>query len=521
MRFAFTILLVGILFLSFVTVFHPIETCSAAGETLHVGIGQTHSNIQDAINAANESDTIYVHSGTYNENIVIDKALILTGEDRDSTIIMGVSENDITLTIKGNFLEYVSNVRVSGLQILQNPTAISNKYACMYIEYAQGCTITDCIIKDSYNGIRMKQTDESTISENTIESNEGDGILLFIYSDKNEINNNLIKSNKRGIYLQDFCTENIISNNDIFSNTNYGIRIIGSSNNNIIYHNDFENSNNANDECSNMWHYSSEGNYWNDYTGSDPDGDGIGDIPYNIPGSGNQDLYPLGYFSGSNLQPVATIQSISPNPATEGRTVSFNGYGTDYDGSIVAWEWKVDGVTVASTENFSSSGFSVGTHSVTFRVQDNHGAYAEEARTLVINPDPNVENNHPVAVTGGPYTGVANNSVSFDGSNSYDHDEDDSITSYQWDFGDGSTGEGIYLNHTYVLEGNYTVKLTVTDEHEGQTNSTTYANISIQSNGQNGNVDEDDGFPGFELIFVLIASIIILFWIKKRKRKGS
>jgi len=72
-------------------------------------------------------------------------------------------------------------------------------------------------------------------------------------------------------------------------------------------------------------------------------------------------------------------------------------------------------------------------------------------------------------------------------------------------------------DHTYTSEGNYTVELTVIDGHDEQNKNTTYANISIQSNGQNGNVDEDDGFPGFELIFVLIASIIALFWIKKRK----
>ena len=515
MKKTFNIALVGIIILSFLFVFYPSENCSASGNTLNVP--DDYSTIQAAINAASSGDTVFVSSGTYNENIIIDKTLILTGEDRDSTIIVGASESDITLTIKGNFLDYVSNVNISGLQILQNQVAISNEFACMYIEYARGCTITDCTIKDGYNGVRMKQTDESTISENIIENNDGDGILLFIYSDKNEIKNNLIKSNNRGIYLQDFCTENRISANDISRNSNYGIHIIGNSNNNVIYHNNFENSNNANDECSNIWHYSSEGNYWNDYTGSDSDGDGVGDIHYDIPGNINQDLYPLGYFSGSNLQPVATIQSVSPNPATEGQAVVFNGYGTDYDGSIVAWEWKSDDIVINNSENFSTSSLSSGAHTIGFRVQDNYGEWSPES-SIVVTILPNLPNNPPFADAGGHYTSYVNQSITFDGSGSYDPDYGDNIISYQWDFGDGSTSEGVSLNHTYVSEGNYTVKLTVTDEYGGQTNGTTYANISMHSNGQNSNAEEDDdGFPGFELIFVIIASAIVLFLIKKKK----
>lgn len=52
-------------------------------------------------------------------------------------------------------------------------------------------------------------------------------------------------------------------------------------------------------------------------------------------------------------------------------------------------------------------------------------------------------------------------SCSFDGTGS--SDSDGSITSYDWDFGDGNFGSGATTNHTYAAYGTYTVGLTVTD----------------------------------------------------------
>ncbi len=41
----------------------------------------------------------------------------------------------------------------------------------------------------------------------------------------------------------------------------------------------------------NAFNTSTIGNYWDDYTGSDADGDGIGDTPYVISGSGGSKDY--------------------------------------------------------------------------------------------------------------------------------------------------------------------------------------------------------------------------------------
>ncbi|MCW2915157.1 MAG: Conserved secreted protein of unknown function, putative domain [Actinomycetia bacterium] len=42
-------------------------------------------------------------------------------------------------------------------------------------------------------------------------------------------------------------------------------------------------------------------------------------------------------------------------------------------------------------------------------------------------------------------------------------DSDGSVNGYAWDFGDGSTGSGVNVSHTYAAPGDYPVKLTVTD----------------------------------------------------------
>lgn len=60
-----------------------------------------------------------------------------------------------------------------------------------------------------------------------------------------------------------------------------------------------------------------------------------------------------------------------------------------------------------------------------------------------------------------PEGGFAPLSVTFDASASLD--PDGSIRKYQWEFGDGSKGQGIVAEHSYEDDGEYTVSLTVKD----------------------------------------------------------
>ncbi|MEX0691021.1 MAG: S8 family serine peptidase [Gemmatimonadales bacterium] len=70
-------------------------------------------------------------------------------------------------------------------------------------------------------------------------------------------------------------------------------------------------------------------------------------------------------------------------------------------------------------------------------------------------------------------------SCSFDGAGSTD--SDGSITSYAWNFGDGSTGSGVTVSHTYGADGTFTVTLTVTDD-DGATDNASQ-NVTVSSGG--------------------------------------
>jgi YD repeat-containing protein len=84
-------------------------------------------------------------------------------------------------------------------------------------------------------------------------------------------------------------------------------------------------------------------------------------------------------------------------------------------------------------------------------------------------------NQPPVANAGGPYSGTAGAAVQFNGTGSFD--PDGSITSYQWNFGDSTSGSGSLPTHAYAAAGVYTVSLTVTENAGATASASTSANI--------------------------------------------
>ena len=71
----------------------------------------------------------------------------------------------------------------------------------------------------------------------------------------------------------------------------------------MIYQNNFiKNSQNAVDVSENNWSFKGQGNYWDDYIGSDIDNDGFGDTSYNISGAKNIDQYP--YIASQEIKKI-------------------------------------------------------------------------------------------------------------------------------------------------------------------------------------------------------------------------
>ena len=231
-----------------------------------------YTSIQSAINDASNGDTIFVYSGIYYENIVINKRINLIGENRDTTIIDGNNAGDVVNIT-------ADRVSIEGFTIRNSGGDWSNSGVKIF--HANNSSIYNCNISNNYDGIGIEDSSNNEIYNCNINNNEG-GIEL-VYSSNNSIYN---------------C--NISNNYD-------GIGLGGSSNNSIYMNNFMNNSDNVySEDSNNTWHsptpvtytYNGNtytnylGNYWDDYSGNDNNNDGIGDAAYQIDGN-DYDYYPL------------------------------------------------------------------------------------------------------------------------------------------------------------------------------------------------------------------------------------
>ena len=205
-----------------------------------------------------------------------------------------------------------------------------------------------------------------------------------------------------------------------------------------------------------------------------------------------------------NLKPTADPGG--PYTGIIGQAITLDGSeSNDSDGNIDFYRWNFGDGSSEILETMPSHMYDTpGIYTVTLTVVDNDGRSSTSTTTATISSG-ELSNKEPVAVIGGPYTVSVGQSISFDGSSSYD--EDGTIANYTWNFGDGTISNNILTSHEFNKKGTYSVTLMVVDD-DGETDIAT-TTVTVK--------EEQKGIPGFELIVLIISCGLFLFWKKFKK----
>lgn len=229
---------------------------SASANTIYVP--DNYEKIQWAVDNATIGSTIIVRDGTYDENVNVNKRLMIQSENgSDSTIVQAAKSNDHVFAVTADYVN-ISGFTVKGAGF--SGPYLPKYYAGIYLGNADFCNVSynkasdncygicldnsnDNILKNNdvnsndYYGIKLSGSSNNDVTNNNVNSNEGDGICL--YSSNNcKLESNIISNNYRGIILSSSSGNNIVKNT-IKHNHYSGIRLSSSSNYNTLTSNTF------------------------------------------------------------------------------------------------------------------------------------------------------------------------------------------------------------------------------------------------------------------------------------------
>ena len=186
----------------------------------------------------------------------------------------------------------------------------------------------------------------------------------------------------------------------------------------------------------------------------------------------NQEMLRNGYAEAliippSEFVPYANFIYSPPNPVVN-QSIIFDGspsWTFDPTAAIISYEWDFGDGTKGTGMIVTHTYPTPGNYIVSLKVTDSNGYERRDNtrnKTVTVSIPPIAYFSYT------PRNPSINKTITFNASESTD--PDGAIEDYTWDFGDGATGRGKMVTHTYSSVGNYTVKLTVTD-NEGAINT--------------------------------------------------
>jgi parallel beta-helix repeat protein len=308
------------------------------------GVTNFH-RIQDGINAVTSGGTVHVASGSYYENVAVNRTVFLVGEDKSRTIIDGNYTRDSVLSITANYVSiegfaiqnciYLGREKggidinswysdISNIDFTQNwidltvlgefnriSSCIMNASFWNIKILADNNSVLENHFSNSYTAISLTTANGNAIENNTV-TDEYLGISLYESTQNRIAANSAFNCSQKALTLESYSTNNIVIENT-FSNCYQGVDEDANSGGNTFYHNSFiHNTFQASlAGAGNSWDngYPVGGNYWESNAGKDEKrgpnqdevgSDGIFDTTYTID-TNNRDRYPLTKpYRGSN-----------------------------------------------------------------------------------------------------------------------------------------------------------------------------------------------------------------------------
>ncbi len=181
----------------------------------NINTGKTYSKFQDAINdpLTLNNHMINVKSGTYTENIIVNKSLTIMPTAGGKVIIQALNASNPVFTINslGN------GTKIQGFTIKGVTATNANG---IYLNGTSKCNIIGNTLISNYNGIKLNNSINNVIQDNDIRNSSWFAVELN-YSNNNTVQNNDMTNNYYGVHLG-HSNNAIISGNNI-TNSKFGI----------------------------------------------------------------------------------------------------------------------------------------------------------------------------------------------------------------------------------------------------------------------------------------------------------